>query len=50
MICDTRKAIDINDNQIIDVRERRDRAYQDLLQMAKDLGKEKKFVYHAGII
>jgi len=47
---DTLKAIDVEKNQIINVRERRDKAYQELLKMAKDLNQEKQFVHHAGII
>ena len=46
---ETLKQIDIKNNQIINVRQRRDTAYQELLKMAKDIGKEKQFVHHAGI-
>ena len=47
---DALKAIDINNNQIMNVRERRNKAYQELLNMAKELGKEKKFIHHAHIM
>jgi len=47
---ETLKQIDIKNNQIINVRQRRDTAYQELLKMAKDIGKEKQFVHHAGVI
>lgn len=46
----TLKAIDINKNQINNVRERRNKAYQQLLKMAKDMGKENKFVHHASVV
>ena len=50
VLFDTLKQIDIKNNQIINVRQRRDKAYQRLLEMAKEIGKEKQFVHHAGII
>lgn len=46
----TLNQIDVKDNRIINVRERRDKAYRELLKMAKHIGKEKQFVHHAGII
>lgn len=44
---DTLKQIDAKNNQIINVRRRRDKAYQALLKMAQDMGKEKAFKHHA---
>lgn len=44
---DTLKQIDVESNQIINVRQRRDKAYQALLEMAQDLGKEDAFKHHA---
>lgn len=46
----TIKQIDVNKNQIISVRERRDKAYQELLSLAKGMGKEKSFVHHASVM
>lgn len=43
----TLKQIDVNNNQINNVRERREKAYQELLSLAKEIGKEKSFVHHA---
>eukprot|EP00984_Skeletonema_dohrnii_P038553 scaffold41899_cov144-Skeletonema_dohrnii-CCMP3373.AAC.1 len=47
---DTLKQIDIKNNQIINVRERRDKAYQELLSLAREIGKEKSFVHHASVM
>ena len=44
---DTLKQIDAENNQIINVRQRRDEAYQALLKLAQDLGKENAFKHHA---
>lgn len=44
---DTLKQIDLENNQIINVRQRREQAYQALLKMAQDLGREETFVHHA---
>ena len=44
---DTLKQIDAKNNQIINVRQRRDKAYQALLKMAQDMGKEDAFKHHA---
>ncbi|KAL7441494.1 hypothetical protein ACHAXM_011541 [Skeletonema potamos] len=46
----TLKGIDIKNNQINNVRERRDKAYQELLSLAKEIGKEKSFVHHAAVM
>ena len=46
----TLKAIDINNNQIINVRERRDKSYQALLNMSRTMDKEKHFVHHASVV
>mmetsp|Transcript_23724 Transcript_23724/g.37216 ORF Transcript_23724/g.37216 Transcript_23724/m.37216 type:complete len:902 (-) Transcript_23724:202-2907(-) len=47
---DALKQIDAEKNQIINVRERRDKAYQELLSMAREMGKEKTFVHHASVM
>ena len=47
---DALKQIDVDNNQIINVRERREKAYQKLLSLAKEMGKEKSFVHHASVI
>jgi len=47
---DTLKQIDVKNNQIINVRERRDKAYQELLSLAREIGKEKSFVHHASVM
>lgn len=47
---DTIKQIDSKNNQIISVRERRDKAYQELLSLAREMGKEKSFVHHASVM
>uniref|UniRef100_A0A7S4MCW2 Pyruvate phosphate dikinase AMP/ATP-binding domain-containing protein n=1 Tax=Odontella aurita TaxID=265563 RepID=A0A7S4MCW2_9STRA len=44
------KLIDINDNAIKTVKERKEEAYAQLLAKATEMGKEKKFKYHAGVI
>ena len=46
----TLKQIDVNNNQINNVRERREKAYQELLSLAKEIGKEKSFVHHASVM
>ena len=46
----TLKQIDIENNQIINVRQRRDEAYLALLKMAQELNKENAFVHHANNI
>jgi phosphohistidine swiveling domain-containing protein len=38
------KAINVDDNRISDVRERKQQAYEKLLEVAKSIGKEKKFI------
>ena len=43
----TLKQIDVENNQIINVRQRRDKAYQALLEMAQEMGKEDAFKHHA---
>ena len=47
---DTLKQIDVESNQIINVRQRRDDAYRALLKMAQDMNKENAFVHHASNI
>ena len=47
---DTLKQIDIENNQIINVRQRRDEAYQALLKLAQEMNKENAFVHHANNI
>ena len=46
----TLKQIDVNNNQINNVRERRDKAYQELLSLAREIGKEKSFIHHASVM
>lgn len=46
---DTLKQINHN-NHINNVQERRDVAYQELLDMARKIGKEKSFVHHASVM
>lgn len=41
------KQINIEDNAIMTVKERKEKAYQKLLKVAKKLGKEKKFIKYA---
>lgn len=47
---DAVKQIDAEKNQVINVRGRRDKAYQELLSMAREMGKEKSFVHHASVM
>lgn len=44
------KQIDVGNNQILTVRERKEAAYQTLLEHASQKGKEKKFKYHANVV
>eukprot|EP00986_Skeletonema_menzelii_P005861 scaffold2200_cov117-Skeletonema_menzelii.AAC.2 len=46
----TIKQIDVKKNQIISFRERREKAYQELLSLAREMGKEKSFVHHASVM
>jgi len=46
----TLKNINVKHNQINNVRERRDKAYQELLSLARKIGKEKSFVHHASVM
>ncbi len=47
---DAIKQIDAEKNQVINVRERREKAYQELLCKAREMGKEKSFVHHASVM
>jgi hypothetical protein len=44
------KQIDVENNAIIHVSQRRREAHEKLLEMAKDMGKESDFLYHDNII
>ncbi|MCS5420504.1 MULTISPECIES: PEP/pyruvate-binding domain-containing protein [Psychrilyobacter] len=43
------KALNIHDNVVLTVKERKQKAYNKLLEKAKELGKKKKFIKYAGI-